>query len=522
MTVIDRTQCPDCLDSSEDNLVHYEDGSTYCYACNEVKTKGRGVTKPKPLTNLISGTFQDLGARGISSQTCEFMGYQLGKFFGEPCHIANYFDEFGTLVAQKIRRANKQFTVVGDSEKLDLFGKHLYTPNEKMFITITEGELDALSLVEARGNQWPVVSLPNGAASAVKTIKNNLEWLEKFKYVVLGFDNDEVGREAAQKCSELFSPGKVKVALWPAKDPNDLLTQGRYDDIKRAILSAKEVRPDSIVSVEDIIDDALVKPSMGLSWPWESLTSLTYGINMNEIYAIGAGSGIGKTEFFKDIILHLTFHHKQKVGVISFEQKPTTTLLRLAGGVCNKRLHVPTEEWTDEEAKDAMTELKGYVYFYDHFGSADIDSTVSKIRYMVKALGVKYIFLDHLTALATEMADERRGLDEAMARFGKLVQELNFTLFFVSHLAKPPNDQISYEQGRVVTASAFRGSQSIQYWSTFMLGLERNKLSEDPNERMVTTVRVLKDRLTGEADGFTIKLNYDRAKGKMIEQRDVL
>ena len=40
-------------------------------------------------------------------------------------------------------------------------------------VVITEGELDAASVYEALGN-YPVVSLPSGAAAAKKAIKQNL------------------------------------------------------------------------------------------------------------------------------------------------------------------------------------------------------------------------------------------------------------------------------------------------------------------------------------------------------------
>ena len=39
--------------------------------------------------------------------------------------------------------------------------------------------------------------------------------------------------------------------------------------------------------------------------------------------------------------------------------------------------------------------------FYDHFGSIDVETISSRIRYMVKALGVRWIFLDHLSIMVS-------------------------------------------------------------------------------------------------------------------------
>jgi twinkle protein len=483
------------------------------------------MQEPETKQELISGICSELAKRKISKSTCSFFSYETGRYFdgigpdnvkGERVHIANYYDDFGNKVVQKLRAQGKRMKVLGDGSKLDLYGKWLWTPNDKLKITITEGELDALSVAEATGCKYPVVSIPSGAKSAKKYLAKNLEWLEKFGAVVLCFDNDEEGRNAAQECAELFSPGKCKIANLKEKDASDMLQAGKAEELKRCLLNAKSYQPDTIVSVEDIRSSALEKPSVGAPWPWTTLSEITYGLQPKSIYTIGAGSGIGKTEFLKEVLLNLTFEQGEKVGAMFLEQSPSQTLLRLVGGMLGKRLHVPGEEWDDVKIQECIDRLAGKVYFYDHLGSQSVDSVISKIRYLVKGLGCKYIILDHLTALAAEMDDERKGIDKTMARLGSLVHELNCTILLVSHLAKPFEGK-SYEEGRRVTASAFRGSQSIQYWSYYMIGLERNKLAEDPSDRLVTTVRILKDRFTGESDGVTFYLKYNRDNGRLEE-----
>ena len=103
------------------------------------------------------------------------------------------------MKAQKIRFANKDFSVVGSMKDVGLYGEHIWRDGrDGKFITITEGEIDALSLSQAMDNKWPVVSLPSGCTSAKKAIGKSIEWLSKYEYVVLMFDNDEAGRRAAK------------------------------------------------------------------------------------------------------------------------------------------------------------------------------------------------------------------------------------------------------------------------------------------------------------------------------------
>ena len=57
------------------------------------------------------GEYKTLGKRKITLETTKRWGYQVGKFKGKPVQIANYKDDGGDIVAQKIRFPNKDFFV---------------------------------------------------------------------------------------------------------------------------------------------------------------------------------------------------------------------------------------------------------------------------------------------------------------------------------------------------------------------------------------------------------------------------
>lgn len=534
-TILTREQCPSCKDSGADNLIKYSDGGEHCFACGyhtNGESAGSGSSSFKNgIGELHNCVARALPSRGISQRTCEHFSYGVGSFTGslqgkrvtnELVHAAGYRDKYGELKAYKLRTKDKSFAWLGNTNDVSLFGQWLYTPHEKMFVTVCEGEIDALSIAEVQGIQYPVVSIPHGGAAGLKAIKQNLEWLSGFKHVVLCFDMDEAGRAATKACADLFEIGKVKVVSLPKKDANEMLTSGCGTQLRQALFNAPTYRPDTIVSVSDIKDKILKKPTRGLAWPWEKLNKHTYGIQPKQLITIGAGSGVGKTQFLTEVALDLAFKHEQNVGAIYLEQPPETTALKLIGGMLGKRLHVPGDQWDEKEIEECLKKIEDKIYFYDHFGGQNLEAIISKVRYMVKALDCKYIILDHLTALAAEMKEERKGIDLAMSKLGGIVQELDCTIFLVSHLAKPPMDGAGYEEGRRVTASSFRGSQSIQYWSTFMIGLERNKLSEDKEERNTLTVRILKDRFAGEADGEFFDLTYDHTSGKLKDKVHVI
>ena len=463
---------------------------------------------------LAQGEVGPLPVRHISEETCQKWGYMKGEHHNEPCHIANYRDESGRTVAQKIRFADKRFTWTGDPKSAGLYGQHLWRDGGKMLV-ITEGEIDALSVSQLQGNKWPVVSIPNGASGAMKDLGKAIEWVEKFESVVLMFDNDEPGRDAARQCAAILTPGKAKIASLPLKDANDMLVAGRGKEVIDALWGAKAYRPDGIIGMEDVIGEALKPVSWGVPWPWKTLTDLTYGIRTKELYLFGAGVGAGKTDVFTQIISHFVTKLKENVGVIYLEQAPAETAKRIAGKVSQKAFHVPDAGWTLDELSTSLHSLKDRVHFYNHFGSTDWNVIRNSIRYMALGLGVKRIFVDHLTALTSHSDDERRALDGIMADLAGLCQNLDISIFLISHLATPEGKP--HEEGGRVMAKHFRGSRSIMQWANFMFGLERNQQADDIDLRKTTVVRVLKDRNTGRASGKTFALLYDEATGMLDE-----
>jgi twinkle protein len=286
------------------------------------------------------------------------------------------------------------------------------------------------------------------------------------------FDMDDPGKQAVAECAALFTPGKCKLASLPLKDPNEMLVAGRGAEVIDAIWGAKSYKPDGIVSIADL-RPKLSKPiEMGLSWPWPALTDATYGIREDEMYALGAGTGMGKSEIWKEVMVHLVEKHGQKVGGIFLEETPEHTVRCLAGKAKSKRFHVPDAGWTEEEFEKAVDELDASqsVFLYDHFGHTDYDTVKARIRFMVVSLGCKHIFLDHVTALASgarEM-DERKELEYIMTDLASMLRELHFTLYFISHLNTPEGKP--HEEGGRVMIRHFKGSRAIGQWSSFMFG----------------------------------------------------
>ena len=508
--------CENCGSSDANSL--FSDGHQYCFAC-EAYVHGDGEVPThnhsgkKRMEGLLTGEFKSLQKRGLTEDTCRKFGYQVGRDKNDTLvQIAPYYDEAGAMVAQKIRYANKDFKFIGEPKRVVLFGSNLWNNGKKL--VITEGEIDAMSVSQAQNNKWPVVSIPNGAQGAKKSLAKCLDYLNGFEEIILMFDQDEPGRKAAVECAELFAPGKCKIASLPLKDANECLQAGREQDIIQAIWNAKPYRPDGLVSVADLMDELTKPVEIGYPWWLQPLTDLTFGRRKGEIYGLGAGTGVGKTDFLTQQIAYDITTLGMKVGTIFLEQKPTETAKRVAGKIKGRRFHVPNSGWSQEELVDAVQGLNGKLVMYDSFGETEWDVIKGKIRFMAVAEGIELIYLDHLTAMA-DTADEKGSLEQIMKEMAGLANELGIIITFVSHLTTPEGKP--HEEGGRVTIRHFKGSRAIGFWSYFMFGLERDQQHDDPVLRQVTTFRILKDRYTGQATGETIYLGYDGDTGLLSQ-----
>jgi twinkle protein len=511
------TNCEAC-GSSDANGV-YADGHTYCFACGVHKNANGSVEKAaskkeveKSLKPFLEWTVKGLPARSISEETAKKFGVKVGKHNGKVVQAFPYYKD-GELIAVKLKDQQKNFEIIGNGSKLPFFGQNQKLLGRKL--VITEGEIDALSMSQVQGNKWPVVSVPNGAQGAVRCFRQNLDWLERFEEIIIMFDMDEPGQEAAKKCAELLKPGTCKIAQLPMKDPNEMLMANQSKELIDCMWGAQSYRPDGIVSGKDLWDAVSREDIIStVDYPFEGLNRITRGLRQGELVTVTAGSGVGKSAFVRELAFHL-IKKNEKVGMIMLEENPRRTALGLMGIELNKPLHISRAGVTPEDFRKAYDKIiaNDNLFMYDHFGSSEVENMLNKVRFMARGLECKWVILDHLSILVSGLGDgdERRMIDNAMTMLRTLVEETGIGLILVSHLRRPSGE--GHENGAETSLSQLRGSAAIGQLSDMVIGLERNQQS-DGGDANVTTIRVLKNRFTGEV-GKCGKMSYDPFSGRL-------
>jgi twinkle protein len=513
---------PKCGSSDANSL--YDDGHQYCFACNTYVngSNDEPVAYKQQTTKVFQmktqGEVKAIVDRCISKDTCEFFGVtqETGK------HYYPYFDETGAKVAEKIRSVeNKTFSIAGNFNKATLFGQSLFQKEGK-YITIVEGELDALASYQMTGSKWPTVSIRNGASAAVKDCKAQYEYLDSFETIVICFDADEVGQKAAKDVAELFG-NKVKIVkhLKECKDACDYLSNGRGAEYVNQWWRAESYVPDGIIQASTLWDSVSApEPVAEAFYPFKGLNELLYGLRASELITVTAGSGLGKSQFLREILYQILRTTKWNIGGMFLEESVRKTARSIMSLQANKKLHLPDTQVTERELKEAFDATLGTnrVFLFDHFGSLAIDNVLNRIRYMSKACDCRVVFLDHISLVVSGMDgnDERKSIDVLMTRLRTLVQETGITLICVSHLKRPSTSNKGHEDGESVSLSQLRGSGAIAQLSDAVITLERNSMSTDPNVRHTTKVAVAKNRYNG-LTGPACALKYDMDTGRMIE-----
>jgi twinkle protein len=351
----------------------------------------------------------------------------------------------------------------------------------------------------------------NGTGSAVIDCRNNFEYLNSFDHVVLSFDNDEAGVEAAKKVANLPWPaGKLKVMKHKLhKDANDYLKAKNGAAYTKEFWDATPYIPDGLKFGSSLWDSLINRPNhFSTDYPWLGLNRLTYGVRLSEMVVVTAETGIGKTSVLKELEYKLLMDPEIKekgygVGFLHLEEPDYDTVLGLMSIHANKPLYLPDTPKTEEELKDAYDAVVNNerVVVWDHFGSNSIDAVLGKVRHMA-ALGCKYIVLDHLSILVSDQdGDERKRLDEISTKLKTLCMELNIALIAVIH------------QNR---AGQIRGTAGVEQLANIVFKLYRDNTDPDPWRRNVTKIVVEKNRFCGRT-GPACYLWWNEMTNRLVE-----
>lgn len=494
----------------------------YCYSCGEaypVKgmnnkltdwareeyplmsdiTGGDKPTMLKVVENMNeTGTWKHVGCRKVTSKTMEYYGVKSYVEDDLPTkHVYVYPDG-----STKTRHLPKEFSTGNGFKSDKLFGMDKFPAGSAQAVTITEGELDAMSGFQMMGSKYPFVSLPSATPSK-RLLENCKDWLGSFKKIYLSLDTDDKAEKFAISLMNLF-PGRVyRVPHDVFKDANEFLMADAGEKFSRAWFSAGLFTPDNIYATEedflellhDTPDHSYVPTGI------DALDEKILGLMKGHVTVIKAPTGIGKSEFMRYLEYNFIKNHPEvKFATWHLEETKLRSLLGvvsyyLGDNVTRKDLiHEKGRLQDVENAIKHITHNTGYMQF--HLREEDgADELIEQIRVLTQVYGCEYVFFEPVTDVITTGTDDSKEsvLADLAIRLSKLAADLNVGIVSIGHA----NEQMEFKYCKMIGQRA-----------SVIIDLERDKDADNLLDRNTTKLYVKKNRPCG-LEGFAGELLFD-------------
>tara|TARA_B110000858_G_scaffold198522_1_gene266164 strand:- start:3857 stop:5296 length:1440 start_codon:yes stop_codon:yes gene_type:complete len=444
------------------------------------------------------GSYESL--RGISKETMEFYDVKtVVSRDGAPLSQAYVYPSGAT----KTRLFPKDFRATG---KMDgLFGQNRFTAGTSKMVTITEGELDALSAWQMLGGAssryaTPVVSLPSANPSKAfwETV---IPWLDSFQKIVLSVDSDGPGDEVAQKINSLFPQKTYRVDHSIYKDANDFLQSNKAAEYKSAWFGATRFTPDNLLHSEadllSLFDDTPEHSFVPTGIP--EFDGKAMGLHRGHFTMFKAATGIGKTEVFR--FLEWNFINRGVTfATCHLEEIPLRSVLGLVSYDLNDNLtrkDLIEEKGKTEEVRESIKRLAETEHFYQFkLREGDgADELVQQVKMMATVYGCQFVMIEPIQDTITTASESSKEseLAQLAIRLSKVAAEYNIGIITIAHTNE--NGDAKY-------------CKMLSQRASVVIDLHRDKDAEDAFDRNTTKLVITKNRPTSE-EGFAGEMSFD-------------
>lgn len=438
--------------------------------------------------------------RGITEGTMEHYGVKtVLNPSGEP-QSQTYVYPSG---ATKTRLFPKDFRAAGSMDCL--FGMNLFTAGTSKMVTITEGEVDAMSAWQMLGGASsrypnPVVSLPSANPSKAFW-EGVIPWLDTFEKIVLSVDSDGPGDDVAQKINSIFPHKTYRVDHSVYKDANDFLQANKAAEFKAAWFGAPRFTPDNLLHSEadllSLFDDTPEHSFVPTGIP--EFDEKAMGLHRGHFTMFKAATGIGKTEVFRFLewnfinsgVTFATCHLEETplrsvLGLVSYDLKDNMT-----------RKDLIEEKGKTEEVRGSIRRLAETENFYQfQLREGDgADELVQQVKTMATVYGCQFVMIEPIqdTITVASEASKESELAQLAIRLSKVAAEYNIGIITIAH---------TNEQGDAKYCKMLSQRASV------VIDLHRDKEAEDPQERNTTKLMITKNRPTSE-EGFAGEMLFN-------------
>ena len=541
--------CPKC--GSSDSLALYEDHGGYCFSnCGYISqnyldgkpTKTSHSRRAKSMYNIEEIKdygLADLSHRGIVADAVKRYGVRqaVRPEDGERDKQAIFYPAgLGGGWKRKNALTKKDMEIVGDYG--GLFGQSVFARGGK-FAVITEGEEDALAVWQAynaKGKDYTVLSLPNGAGCGGLDKREVWDYLTSFEGLLLLFDNDEQGREGVEKFADLYSTEvKLKVGEWPEgiADANDAVKQGKQGEIYKAVSRARDYQPEMVIPGSDISLDMVTEPiKKGHDLRrFPELSRKIGGVRDGELTTVMAPPGVGKSTWVAEVGYELIKHTDEKVAWMFLEEdlkKAAQRLIAIDNDVPLPRYRLDTSIIPKDKIEESYNALinndRTWFISLGASGRVSVDRLLHLLRYY-RSQGVTRFIFDHISIVFShdDRDNERKLIDNVLSEVAAFCAATGSHVIMVAHIKRFDqkvyvNDELHDAKWLYIDPAMARGSGSFEQLSFNIVAIEPEQTEDETKGRMRLNVKKSREwGWTGAADVLRMNPSTGRLEAEQME-----
>lgn len=565
---IKHESCEKC--GSSDGKAVYDDESSHCFVCQHTVPSQEWLEEnsAKPIKKVIKKEVENMeikpstkpaitdeenqdiksftstkakGFRGIRDDIYSKFGvrHSFDEKTGEVIEQYYPVTQDGQLSGYKIREVPKNFRSKGRTgADCELFMQFKFNRGGK-YVVICEGECDALAAYQmlqdynkSRGSDFEVaVVSPTTGAQSKKQIAAQYKFLDTFDQIVLSYDNDKAGKEAAEDIVKYLPKGKVKIMQMRYKDANDYLVVGKEKEFIQDFYNAKAYVPVGVMGSGEItgsMRDEFTTPKIPLPPFMHKLQDMMAGgVPLGRIVNLGSSSGSGKSTIIDEIVYFMLFNSPHKVGVVTLESTTGQYGIKLLSRHIGLKLELKSNEEALAILESDSTKKKEHELFWTETGEhrfylvddrdGGVDNIKDAIENLIIGCGCKVIVLDPVNDVIGTLSNEEQ---ESFYGWQKgMVKSHGCTFYNVMHTRKTSNGQKAGSQGADLHEEDLMGSSSAYKSAACNLMFSRNKEAENEIDRNTTIMKATKIRWTGKT-GIAGKYYYDIEKHTLYDLDD--
>ena len=478
--------------------------------------------------------------RGISAELMDRFNIGYAKSWKNPKAIAGapatpriiIPTSKGSYLARDTRPdAPKAFSKMKVGE-VHLFNMDALESNEPIFIT--EGEIDALSVMEAGGQAIGLGSTAN-AQKLLDAITG------KHRFIIM-MDGDSTGQATASKLKNAMDAKgilNVSYATPAGNDPNEMLIRDRelfFKLIEGLQMQVKAIiDPNTAMATLDYFKTIEQEPETNM-YPtgFDTLDAKLDGGLFAGLYIIGAISSLGKTTFTlqmadqiaeqgNDVLFFSLEMSKKELMAKSISRytykimrntkENGTHIARTTKEIINNRTYkhyTPKQKKVIQDAIGQYSLQASNLYIYEGDYSKGVRMTVEHIENIVanhieRTGNAPVVFVDYLQILAPtkDRGTDKQNTDDAVNRLKGISREYDIPVFAISSFNRE-------NYMNPVSMTSFKESGAVEYSSDVLMGLQyagmENVSGEKEGARMDRITKLKKDNEFKSNQGEAVQM----------------